>query len=285
MALIKMSVGFMLLRLEQEVAWRRFLWVLIALQGILAIYNTATQLTRCIPLSAIWEFLRMEPSKCWSIDSVRINIICTSSIHIATDFIFALLPISFLRKVQRPLRERLVIGVLMALGIVAGAASTMKLANSLTFGRSRDLKTEGIKIGLWSVIEELVGFIAACIPCLRQPFQRVLERLRIISPGNADHDREYGHMYEVSGNMKGRAKKSGSGNVIKLMNVRGQSNDDESEENILGGGDDMKSGEIWLTTELRLEEERSRQVSRAGPRVGKPELSWSDTSANRSHRR
>lgn len=286
MAAIKTSVALMLLRLEQEVPWRRFLWGMIAIQGTLGLYNMLAQLMQCIPLHAVWDLLQMTEAKCWSNDAIRVNIICTSAVNIMTDFIFALLPISFLRKVQRPLRERIIIGVLMALGIFTGVASIMKMVSSITFGRTGDNNADGIQIGMWSCVEELVGFIAACVPCLRSPFQRVLEYFGLVSNNKSQYGRGYGQVYDASGKLRTRSKKSGSGGAgvaIKMKSVR--SHEAQSEENILATGDDAKSGEIWCTTEVRMEEERARQVSRIGPKIGKPEPSWSDDSASRSQNR
>jgi hypothetical protein len=285
MAAIKTSVAFMLLRLEQEIPWRRFLWIMIAIQGSLGLYNMIAQLMQCIPLHAAWDLLRLTEAKCWSADAIRINIIITSSINIMTDFIFALLPISFLRKVQRPLRERIVIGVLMALGIFTGVASIMKMVSSITFGRTGDPSAEGIQIGMWSCIEEFIGLIAACVPCLRSPFQQILEYIGVVSSTKAGTGRNYGHVYGASAKPRViLSKKAGSGSAsvaIKMKSIR--SRNSQSEENILMTGDETKSGEIWCTTEVRLEEEKMRQVTRNGPKIGVPEPSWSGDSATRSH--
>jgi hypothetical protein len=284
MAAIKTSVAFMLLRLEQEVPWRRFLWIMIAIQGFLGLYNMIAQLLQCIPLHAAWDLLKLTEAKCWSSDAIRINIIITSAINIVTDFVFALLPISFLRKVKRPLRERIIIGVLMALGTFTGVASIMKMVASVTFGRTGDPSAEGIQIGMWSCLEEFIGFIAACVPCLRSPFQQILEHIGLASSTKAGSGRNYGKVYGASAEPRvTRSKKSGSGSAsaaIKMKSMRSENT--QSEENILMTGDETKSGEIWCTTEVRLEEERMRQVTRSGPKVGVPEPSWSGDGAMRS---
>ncbi|KAK3364881.1 hypothetical protein B0T24DRAFT_712202 [Lasiosphaeria ovina] len=57
------------------------------------------------------------------------------------------------------------IGVLMALGIFAAAASIVKAVVAADFGKTDDPNLEGISVGMWSLVEEQVAFIAACIPC------------------------------------------------------------------------------------------------------------------------
>ncbi|KAF2712694.1 hypothetical protein K504DRAFT_464756 [Pleomassaria siparia CBS 279.74] len=306
MALIKISVALMLLRLEQELPWRRFLWSMIALQATVGVYNTLAQVMQCIPLHAVWDLLGQTPAKCWSPSALRINIICVSTINVATDFVFALLPISFLRKVNRPLRERIVIGVLMALGILTGGASIMKMVVSVTFDRTGDRDAEGIQIGMWSCIEELTGFIAACIPCLRSPFQRALEHFGFVQGATVattgpKGGRGYGQVYDAGGGggggdsqqqynhpRVGRTRKTSTiggikhshSQAIRMHSLR--SPDTQSEEDILMSDDGTKNGEIWCTTEVLMLEERARAASmkETAIKVGRPEPSWSGTTTD-----
>ncbi|KAF2280645.1 uncharacterized protein EI97DRAFT_368449 [Westerdykella ornata] len=265
MCFLKVSIALMLLRLETATKMRRFLWANIAFQILLGFYNMITQLLQCIPLRAAWDLLKLtQNARCWSVDAVRINGVVVSSINVATDILFSLLPINFLRKVQRPLRERVIIGVLMALGMFAGGASMVKLVAGARFGRTDDPTAESIRIGMWSVIEGLVGIIAANVPCLRSPFQRCLAYFGLVSThGKTAYGRGYGEMYDESSRKKStmhnRTKKSelgGSASSASAMGIRmhsmrsPRSPDTQSEENILPA--DGGKHEIWCTTEVYL---------------------------------
>ncbi|ORY04555.1 hypothetical protein BCR34DRAFT_491415 [Clohesyomyces aquaticus] len=270
MAAIKISVAAMLLRLEQERFWRRFLWGMIFLQIILVIYNSFALLLQCIPLHAAWDLLNEVPARCWSKDAIRVNLICVSAINIATDFVFALLPITFLRKVRLPLRERVIIGFLMALGVFAASASIVKCAVAVNFGRTSDPAKEGINVGMWSCIEEQVGFIAACIPCLRSPFQKMLSHLGLASTNKGTtYGGGYGQMYggdipsvKLRGGREGERRMSDAlhgGIKLKSMRSMRSTTDARSDEYILPvGGEAPGRKEIWCTTEVRLEEESRR---------------------------
>jgi hypothetical protein len=167
MVFIKVSFALMLLRISQSKPLRHFLHVMIVLQITLGVYNTLATLLQCVPVHKAWDLVGVVEGKCWSKRAVAISSIVVSVIHILTDFMLALLPISFLRKIQRPLRERVVVGALMGLGFFAGIASIIKIVAAIEFGRDADLMNASISIGMWSVIEELVGFIVICLPCLR----------------------------------------------------------------------------------------------------------------------
>ncbi|KAF2875959.1 hypothetical protein BDV95DRAFT_591365 [Massariosphaeria phaeospora] len=260
MAAIKISVALMMLRLEQTKFWRRFLWGMVAVQMLLGIYNMLCALLQCIPLHAAWDPLKLVEAKCWSSAAIRANLYCISVVNVVTDFIMALLPISFLRHVQRPFRERAIIGGLMALGVFAGVASIIKVVASTRYGRTNDLSAEGIQVGMWSCIEELVAFIAACIPCLRSLFQQVLEHFGLVSTHGrkSTYNRTYGQMYGESGQLKVNKQRKPSlvsgGTAIRMKSMK--SADAVSEENILTD-DEVKNGEIWCTTEVHMQQEEA----------------------------
>jgi hypothetical protein len=268
MAAIKISIAAMLLRLERDRLWRRILWSAIWAILVVSVYNTLSQVLQCIPLEGAWDLMDVIKDKqCWSKNAIRINSICISSFNIVTDVLFAILPVTFLRKVQIPLRERVVIGILMALGIFAAVASIIKSVIAADFGKTGDPNKEGINMGLWSLVEEHVSFIAACIPCLRSPFQSLLQRFGLVTTRGATTAKPtagsggYGRMYDGS-NPNSRAAAAaaaaaGSRGDIKMGAV--MSRETRSEDTILGGMDELKpkGGEIWRTTEVRLGDEIS----------------------------
>lgn len=277
---IKFSVVLMILRLQTDKLWRRFCWGLMGFILLFTIYNLIAQLTQCIPLHKTWDLLGLVPGKCWGPDAIRANLFATSTLNFVTDFIIALLPVTFLTKVQRPLRERIIIGALMGLGVFAGVSSIVKMVFAARFGKTGDPDLDGIRVGLWSVIEETVGFIAACIPCLRSPFQKCLEHFGLVSSrGKTAYGRGYGQMYGESG-MNGAMSKQQS-SAIRMKTMR--SADAASEENILPSGVEGKSNEIWCTTELEVGEEQRGSTPKIPHDEGgkrRAQKSWIDERAD-----
>lgn len=272
MAFIKMSVCAMMLRLQSTPVWRRFLWGMIIAIIIVTIYNTLCQVLQCIPLHAAWDILGLiQDAKCWSKNAIRINMICVSAFNIITDLISAILPYTFLQKVQIPLRERVVIGVLMGLGIFAAVASILKAVNSANFGQTDDPNLESITIGMWSVIEENVAFIAACIPCLRSPFQKMLERLGVITPRNTTA-RSSGREGGTYGRMTGDRMTGGAHTLHGAISMRSMKSvtdrSAQSEEDILAA---HHKGEIWRTTEVNVVQDEDRK-----DRDGVARRDWAD---------
>ncbi|OCL04760.1 hypothetical protein AOQ84DRAFT_380255 [Glonium stellatum] len=235
MASIKISLAFMMLRfLHRSDTWRRFLYFMIAIQLITAIYGTISQLLQCIPLRAAWDFLGVVPAKCWSKYAQRVSISCVSAVNVLTDIVFSLLPITFLRKIQRPLRERILIGSLMALGLFASATSIVKTIAVSKLGTSKDPTAEGITVGMWACVEEQVAFIAACIPCLKSPFQRFLAHFGLVNFTNRNS--------------------SDLGNAVRITSLPAGTVEGQSEENILPTHAVVTKTDETGVAEVRMEE-------------------------------
>ena len=179
-ALLKTSIAVMLLRFQQARAWAIFLYVVVGVQIATAVFVTIMQSTRCVPIQALWD-PTLPQDRCWSQNSFKIGLTIAAVLVIVTDFIFALIPLVFLRNIRRSLRDRLIIGFLMSLGLFASAASIVKAVSVQGFDQSADSSGTGLVIAIWASVESQVGIIAACIPCLRAPFLRLLGLLGISS--------------------------------------------------------------------------------------------------------
>jgi hypothetical protein len=267
MATIKISFALLLLRIEQVSAWRRFLWALITLHIVAAVVNTLGIFLQCTPFEKSWDLLNVVHGSCWSKRAQSISTIVISVINIITDFVFAALPIGFLRKVHSPMRERLFVGILMGLGVPAGVASTIKITTATQFGRARDTINEGVVIGMRSVIGEQTGLIAISVPCLSSPVHRVLHtfgglRTRI---RHYRKPHRYGRTYELkedlADNLRSRSHLStttgrGSDVGLKQINHRTEHSADEM------GFDSptQRPCEIWCTKEVMVDHDSLSQM-------------------------
>jgi hypothetical protein len=283
MATIKISFALMLLRIEQASKWRRFLWAMVALQIVVAMFNTLGIFLQCIPFHKSWDLIGSVPGTCWSKRAQSISTIVVSVINIITDFVFSALPISFLRKVQRPVRERVVVGILMGLGVCAGVMSIVKITAATKFGRTNDTINESIMIGTWSVIEELIGLIVICVPCLRSPLQRAVQTFGGMTTRVRQYGQThgYGRTYEPGEqemeSHKSRSRFSvvmdrGSDIGLKLASHRS----DRSNDDVPWTSPTKRPCEIWCTKEVMVDHDRlSRMPSSEWPHSG-PDAVWTN---------
>jgi hypothetical protein len=85
----------------------------------------------------------------------------------------------FILKINRPLREKIVLCLLMGLGILCTAASIPKFISYSVFASGGDTTKNATGVVVWSQIELYVGIIAACIPMLRAFFESALRRIGV----------------------------------------------------------------------------------------------------------
>jgi hypothetical protein len=271
MVFVKVSFALMLLRISPSKPLRHFLWGMVILQFTLGVYNTLATLLQCVPVRKAWDLLNTVPGHCWSKYAVRISSISVSVIHVLTDFTLALLPISFLRHIQRPLRERVIVGALMGLGFFAGVASTMKIIAAMRFGKTGDRVNESITIAMWSVIEELVGFIVICIPCLRSPFQHILRYCGVVSTRIRQHTltRGYARTYasdadkqHVRSQSQSRlaTTESDAESDFKTKDLRVEAEEDDVPWRASINETSSRKGEIWCTKEVVVQHDSISRI-------------------------
>lgn len=172
----KIAITVTLLRiLHQSIWWRWVLCSMCVLQVLIAVCMNAFFFSQCTPLAMNWDpsatgtckplyvaqirqvFLfwgeNHGPPANMSICSIYVN----AALTITTDFILSLIPITFLRKLQRPLRERIAIGCLMGLGLIASCASIYKTTLATSYGNTGDALRDSVGLTVWSILEMELG--------------------------------------------------------------------------------------------------------------------------------
>ncbi|KAK4166907.1 hypothetical protein QBC43DRAFT_332107 [Cladorrhinum sp. PSN259] len=182
MTCIKISIALTLLRIRgSERGWRIFLYTIMGVQAIYGVGNTVFDLAiACRPLSAAWDVFT-PGGKCVSVEVMRAVSNLGSSINITTDVLLSLAPATFLRKLNRPLRERVFVCVLMGMGLFASVSSIMKTVIIKDWGdpTAEDWWAMGVSICTWTALEQLLGVLAACVPAMKSIFQRCLGKVGV----------------------------------------------------------------------------------------------------------
>jgi hypothetical protein len=92
----------------------------------------------------------------------------------------ALSPITLIRTLNRPLREKVLVAGLMALGLLTTAAAGAKMSTFPGIYKGDVLQGQ-ILASLLATLEEQIGIICACLPTLKGPAERLLIRLGVLS--------------------------------------------------------------------------------------------------------
>jgi hypothetical protein len=151
----------------------------MALLLVAAIVQTVFQFSQCRPFSVFWDprVFRQGPVRCFKRSIINGNIVAFSAVQVAVDLLFSFIPITFIRKLNRPRREKVFMCVLMALGLFASCAAIIRTLTLQEFYRSRDLFRTNVTIALWAVVELQFALIAATIPTLKAFVEKALIRI------------------------------------------------------------------------------------------------------------
>jgi len=153
----KISIAVMLLRiLGESLVWRWFLYLMIVFQVLIAATMNGFQLSLCAPISAVWDHTVANPV-CMSPTVAQASIYATAAATILTDVILSAVPLTFITQLQRPLREKVAIAVIMGFGIVASCASIYKTTLVSRYGVTGDTLMDGVDLTMWSFLEMQLG--------------------------------------------------------------------------------------------------------------------------------
>ncbi|OAG05941.1 uncharacterized protein CC84DRAFT_1063901, partial [Paraphaeosphaeria sporulosa] len=177
LCLVRLSVAASLLRFNSSIWWRYTLYFIMGLQSLITMSYVVIQLGQCTPISASWE--TVPDVKCWPTDPIVNYGWAVSAIYILMDLAFSLLPIKLIRGLSRSTAEKVLIGFLMSLGLLATAILCAKLTTFLSFGTGDALQATMVP-SVYAILENIVGIIACSLPALKSPAERALKRLGIL---------------------------------------------------------------------------------------------------------
>ena len=184
-ASIKLSAICMLLRFQQGIGWKIFLYGMGAIQVAFALGNLIWLLGFfCRPFSAAYSQNLADAAKCFPARAMRIASNTAVYTNLATDLILSLVPLSFLVNLRRSLQERILVCILMATGLLASAASISKMLQirSWNAAKAQDAQIAlSSLIEIWTVLEMFLGITATCLPYLKSWCQGCLVRINILS--------------------------------------------------------------------------------------------------------
>ncbi|KAL6710095.1 hypothetical protein ACN47E_009886 [Coniothyrium glycines] len=172
-ALVKISVGFFLLRIAVQPFYRR---LIIGIMAFMAIYTCGCFLTivlQCTDLRMLWD--RSVKGTCWTSFTLKALGYVNSTLNISTDIAFSIaIPIPMIWGLQMNRRQKASLICIMGLGIFATAAALVKLTYLTNYGHSGDWLWDSRNLTIWTVIECNIGIIAGNLPCLKPIFRTVL---------------------------------------------------------------------------------------------------------------
>jgi len=186
-SLARASIASLLLQLETSLPWRVTLYTVASLQFAVALCTDVVQLIECRPLYAKWE--QVPDAICWTPEMSRayyyftigkcpiywlskgllLNLVGAGGI---SDLAFAIMPMLLIRKLNRSLLERTIVGILMALSLCGMATviarAVIKATRYATGDNRRRMHLQIIMCRL----EDCALIAASCAPFLKGPIEQ-----------------------------------------------------------------------------------------------------------------
>ncbi|KAN0096780.1 hypothetical protein V8E51_015585 [Hyaloscypha variabilis] len=175
---IRISIACSLLKLSPFRLWKAPLYIIIGVQ-VLIFTGYYIIIFGCVaPITANWS--RVPMTRHWPLKPIEIFTWVVAGLMIGMDLALALMPIILIRTtLTRPTREKILIGALMATGLLATAFACKKATYFHTKGEG-DQMINSVDSTFWAKMEQVTGIIAACMPCLKQPAEELLRKIGIL---------------------------------------------------------------------------------------------------------
>ena len=93
------------------------------------------------------------------------------------DLLLALLPITFLYKLQISWKRKFILAILLGLGVFAAACAAIKTAHIRKKTTDPDITWDTTSLIVWNTTEANVIIYAACLPTISELLRRVFETI------------------------------------------------------------------------------------------------------------
>lgn len=163
MPLIKLSILFFYLRIFTRPGFRLTVWIMIVFVGSAGVAFVVTGMVQCLPIGG--SFDRSIQAKCIDLNAVAY---ANGGIGIFQDVIILLLPFPEVVYLNMRKRKKVILILMFLLGTFAVLTSILRLPSLHTFATSTDQTWDNQTGSIWSLAEQSVAMMCACMPAIRK---------------------------------------------------------------------------------------------------------------------
>ncbi|KAL8369877.1 hypothetical protein RB595_000298 [Gaeumannomyces hyphopodioides] len=166
--LLKLSIVFQYMRISVMTFEKRLCYALASILACGFISFFVVALVTCIPLYAVWT-PNVPGAVCMNVTA---SMTANQIYLIVMDFTILIVPFFILRHLTIPWPQRILLGLVLALGAMASIVSVFRLLVIKRSTTSTDKTWDSVPSGLYSIIEINVGIACSCIVTFRPLFGR-----------------------------------------------------------------------------------------------------------------
>ncbi|KAL7931134.1 hypothetical protein V8C35DRAFT_117024 [Trichoderma chlorosporum] len=203
MMFIKMSIGIFLLRVSARKVYNWIIGISLVIIVVWSLVIFFYDIFQCNPVAKQWDF-RIQGGTCASPDDIIAAAYAISVMTIASDWLYALLPIPMLWSVKMTNQAKGTVILILGLGIFASVATLIRIKYLSSLQDTSDLLFSATDVMIWTLIEPGVAIIASSLATIR-PLLRAMKihgfestgRTRSAPSGYARHTAEDGNMATI----------------------------------------------------------------------------------------
>ncbi|KAL7797535.1 hypothetical protein V8C37DRAFT_279492 [Trichoderma ceciliae] len=166
MMFIKMSIGIFLLRVSARRVYNWIICVSLAMIMIWSLVIFFYDIFQCSPVQKQWDF-RIQGGKCASPDDIIAAAYAISVMTIASDWLYALLPIPMLWSVKMTSQAKATVILILGLGIFASIATLIRIKYLSALQDTDDLLFSATQVMIWTIIEPGMAIVASSLATIR----------------------------------------------------------------------------------------------------------------------
>ncbi|KAE8150334.1 hypothetical protein BDV25DRAFT_154543 [Aspergillus avenaceus] len=188
----KVSVLIFYLRIFPSRNFHIAVWVLVFIAAGYSVASVLANILSCTPVDKAWY-----PMKAGHCMNRPVFYFANAGLGIFTDFATVVVPVPWLRRLQMPIRQKIAVSCILAMGCFVGIVSCIRLSTLYTLLKSPDLSWSTTDALMWCTIELNLGITGGCITAIRPFVRRYFPRLLGLSSSSgyksSSMSRKYGH--------------------------------------------------------------------------------------------
>ncbi|KAH9884053.1 hypothetical protein F4778DRAFT_787974 [Xylariomycetidae sp. FL2044] len=164
---IKTSITFMYDRFAISDKFKKYCIGTNVFLALFFVVCIGCAIGQCTPITKAWDITGLAPGSCINLTAF---FYFTSGFSILTDIWILVLPISTLRKLQIPHRDRIILFGVFGVGAFATAMSCARLYSIYTYTLAADPFKDSVLVNIWSMVEINAAVACACAPAIKPLF-------------------------------------------------------------------------------------------------------------------
>ena len=177
---VRISLIFTILRFLNSKPWRTFLYSLIGILLAFAAVSIIMDMLHCRPLRAFWDY-SLPRTDCGNPKAFQHRIFFSIALAMTIDIICSLLPTVIILRTRFERRDKIVLSMLMALGLLASISNIPKFISLSRWSSLADLTWASADVCMFNLFELCLGVIAICIPSLKSVFEHIIRQYGLIT--------------------------------------------------------------------------------------------------------